>query len=62
MVCVDFLTLEMSKGRFQHIFVLTDHFTRYAQAYPTKNMTAKTTADILFNYFFVHYGFPKKNS
>ena len=30
MVCVDFSTLEMSKRRFQHILVLTDHFAHYA--------------------------------
>ena len=60
LVCIDFLTLEMSKGGYQHILVLTDHFTRYAQAYPTKNQTAKTTAEVLFNNFFVHYGFPQR--
>ena len=32
LVCTDFLTLEMSKGRYQHILVITDHFTKYAVA------------------------------
>ncbi|XP_060082178.1 uncharacterized protein K02A2.6-like [Ylistrum balloti] len=58
LVCIDYLTLETSKGGYQHIFVLTDHFTRYAQAYPTRNQTAWTTAEVLFNNFFVNYGFP----
>lgn len=39
------------------MLVLTDHITRYVQAYPTRNMTAKTTAEVLFNNFFVHCGF-----
>lgn len=60
LVCMDFLTLEMSKGGYQNILVITDHFTRYSQAIPTKNQTAKTTADALFNFFIVHYGFPKR--
>ncbi|XP_048248954.1 uncharacterized protein LOC125378132 [Haliotis rufescens] len=55
---MDFLTLEPSKGGQQHILVVTDHFTRYAQAYPTRNMTAKTTADVFFHNFVVHYGLP----
>ena len=57
-VCMDFLTLETSKGGYHHVLVITDHYTRYAQAVPTKNMSAKTTADALFNGFIVHYGFP----
>ena len=60
LVCMDFLTLESSKGGYQHILVITDHFTRFATAIPTKNQTAKTTADALFNGFIVHYGIPKK--
>jgi transposase InsO family protein len=60
LVCMDFLTLEPSKGGQQHVLVVTDHFTRYAQAYPTKNMTAKTTAEAFFNNFVVHYGLPKR--
>ena len=50
--------MEMSKGGFQHILVSTDHFTRFAQAIPTRNMTAKTTAESLFNNFITYYGIP----
>ena len=60
LVCVDYLTLEMSKGGYENILVITDHFTRYAQAIPTRNQTAKTTADALFHHFIVHYGIPQK--
>ena len=58
LVCMDYLTLESSKGGYQHILVITDHFTKYAQAFPTKNQTARTTAAVLFNHYIVHYGFP----
>ena len=60
LVCIDFLSLERSKGGFENILVLTDHFTRYAQAFPTRNQLAKTTAKVLFENFIVHYGFPAR--
>ena len=50
----------MSKGGFQHLLIITDHFTRYAQAIPCKNMTAKTTAEAFYNNFIVHYGIPRR--
>ena len=55
-VCMDYLTLEKSEGGFQHILIITDHFTRYAQAIPTRNQLAKTTAEAFFNNFIIHYG------
>ena len=57
-VCVDFLSLERSKGGIENVLVITDHFSHYAQAFPTQNQTARTTARILFDQFIVHYGFP----
>ena len=60
LVCMDYLKLEMSKGGYQYVLVITDHFTRYALAIPTKNTTARTTAEAFFNNFVVHYGFPKR--
>ena len=59
-VCVDYLSLERSKGGFENVLVITDHFSRYAQAFPTKNQTARTTARVLFDQFIVHYGFPAR--
>ena len=41
LVCIDFLTLERSKGVFLKKLVITDHFTRYSQAFPTRNELAK---------------------
>ena len=60
LVCMDYLTLEPSKGGQQNILIITDHFTRYAQAIPTRNQTAQTTAEVLFNNYIVHYGIPER--
>ena len=49
LVCMDFfLSLEMSSGGHAHILVITDQFTHFAQAFPTRNQTAKTTARFTF--------------
>ena len=60
LVCMDFLSFEISAGSYEHILVITDHFTRYAQAIPLRNQTAKTTSSLLFNTFVCHYGFSSR--
>ena len=37
LVCIDYLKLDWSKGWYDNILVITDHFTRYACAIPTRN-------------------------
>ena len=60
LVCMDYLTIEPCKGGVQNILVMTDHFTKFAVAVPTRNQTAKTTADVFFNHFVMPYGLPMK--
>ena len=60
LVHLDFLCLEPWKGREENVLVITDHFTRYPQAYVTRTQTAQTTAKTLWDKFIVHYGLPKK--
>lgn len=39
LVCI-LLSLEKTKGVVEHVLVVTDHFSRYAQAYPTRHQKA----------------------
>ena len=60
LVHMDYLSLEPSKGNIENVLVITDHFTRYALAYPRKTQTAQARARILWDDFICHYGFPEK--
>ncbi len=60
LICMDFLVLEKSKGGIENVLVVTDHFSRFAQAYPTKDQKAVTVAKALWKNFFCRFGFPTK--
>ena len=60
LVHMDYLSLEPSKGNIENVLVITDHFTRYALAYPSRTQTFQATARILWDNFICHYGFPEK--
>jgi transposase InsO family protein len=59
-VCMDYLSLECSKGGFNSILVITDHFTKYSMAIPTTSQTASNTAKLLLQHFIYRFGIPKR--
>ena len=60
LVHLDYLKIEPSKGNIENVLIVTDHFTRYAQAFPSKSQTVLATAKLMWNNFILHYGFPSK--
>ena len=64
LVHIDYLTIEAPENSRSskdiNILVITDHFTRYAQAHITSSQKAHVVAKTLWEHFFVHYGFPEK--
>ena len=62
LIDLDFLTLGGKAGgtKSTNILVITDHFTKYAQAYITPKQTAIVVARTLWENFLVHYGWPEK--
>lgn len=60
LVCMDFLSLEPDSHNTKDILVITDHFTKYAVAIPTRDQKASTVAKTLWEHFLGHYGFPER--
>lgn len=59
-VCIDFWTAEDSNNRSVDVLVVTDHFTRLAQAFPCRDQSAKQVARQLWDKYFCIYGFPER--
>ena len=60
MIHLDYLKIKPSKGNTENNLAITDHFTRYAMAFPSKTQSALTTAKLLWNNFILHNGIPSK--
>ena len=59
MVSLDFIHVEASVGGYQYILVVMDHFTWHAQGYATKDNSAKTAAERVYNDFILRFGVPE---
>ena len=64
LVHIDYVGMEVTvatqkKSIVKNVLVVVDHFTRYVQAFVTKNHTARTTARVLYNNYFSVFGFPQ---
>ena len=64
LVHIDYVGMEVTmatqeKPVVKNILVVVDHFTRYVQAFVTRNQMARTTARVLYNEYFSVFGFPQ---
>lgn len=59
-LAMDYTLLEKSTSGFENVLVLTDVFTKFTQAIPTKDQRAPTVARTLVNTWFVRFGVPKR--
>ena len=60
LVSMDFLHLDRCANGFEYALIVCDHFTRFVQIFPTKNKSAKSAADHIFNKYILNYGFPRR--
>ena len=64
LIHIDFIKMEIpadlrKKPKTKNVLVVVDHFTRFVQAYVTKDQTARTVAKILYDRYFSVFGFPR---
>ena len=63
LVHVDYLTIKEGEADLKknnNILIITDHFTRFAQAIVTQTQTAQTVANVLWQRFFSILGLPER--
>ncbi|KAK3544562.1 hypothetical protein QTP86_016933, partial [Hemibagrus guttatus] len=58
-VAMDFTTLEPASDGRENVLVVTDVFTKFSQAFPTRDQKANTTAKILLKEWFLKCGVPQ---
>ena len=60
MVAIGYLKLEKTSGGHEYILLIVDHFTRFAQGYPTKSKSTAAAAKHLYGDFVLRFGLPGK--
>ena len=53
---MDFLLIGSKKEKNTNALVITDHFTRYSQAFITSNQQTSTVVKVFMDKYVVHYG------
>ena len=60
LVCMDFLSIEPDNKGIKDVLVITDHFTKFAIAVPTKNQKAQTVVEALWDNLISIYRWPER--
>jgi hypothetical protein len=59
-VAIDFTQLEPAQNEVENVLVITDVFSKYTQAIPTRDQRAATVARVLLNEWFYRFGVPSR--
>lgn len=59
-VAVDYTTLERATDGRENVLVMTDVFTKFSQAFATRDQKADTTAKVILKEWFMKYGVPER--
>ena len=59
-VAIDFVKLDKGKGGYEDVLVMTDVYTKLAQAVPCRDQRAVTVAEVLRDHWFTKYGIPNR--
>ena len=59
-IAIDFTILEPASDGKENVLVITDVFTKFTQAIPTRDQRATTVANVLRREWFVRYGVPRR--
>lgn len=59
-LAIDFTVLEPATDHRENVLVMTDVFSKYTQAIPTKDQSASTVAKVLVDCWFHRFGVPKR--
>ena len=61
LIHMDYLKIKSNQSNKDvHILIVTDHFTRFAQAFITPNETVPVVTRTLWDQYFMKYGIPEK--
>ena len=59
-LAIDFTFLEPATDGRENVLVMTDVFTKFTQAVPTRDQKARTVAEVLVKEWFVRFGIPRR--
>ena len=60
LLCIDVLTVDKSTDGMENILVITDYYTTFSKAIPTRDQSAITVAKILTNEWFFNFSIPNR--
>ena len=59
-LAIDYTLLDKASDGHENLLVMTDIFSKFTQAIPTRNQSATTVAKVLVREWFTRYGIPKR--